>query len=70
MSTISKSKIISPKKKAAKLLKKLPDDSTYEDIQYHLYVLQKIERGLNDIKEGRVYTHEEAKKKLDKWLKK
>ena len=27
------------------LLKKLPDDCTIEDIQYHLYVIEKIQRG-------------------------
>lgn len=52
------------------MLKELPDDCSYEDIQYHLYVLQKIEKGMNDIEEGRTYSHEEAGKKLNKWLKK
>jgi len=66
----TKSKIISPKKVVYKLLKELPENTSYEDIQYHLYVLQKIERGLKDVEEGRVYSHEEAKKKLSKWLKK
>ena len=66
----TKSKIMSPKKVVYKLLKELPENTTYEDIQYHLYVIQKIERGLNDIKENKIYSHEEAKKKLSKWLKK
>ena len=30
------------------LLKRLPDDCTLEDVQCHLYVLQKIERDLKD----------------------
>ena len=30
------------------LLDQLPDDSTIEDIQYHLYVLEKIHRGQED----------------------
>lgn len=50
------------------LLKRLPDDCTLEDVQYHLYVLQKIERGLKDIEEGRFYTQEEVEKKMSKWL--
>jgi predicted transcriptional regulator len=45
----------------------LPEDCTLEDVQYHLYVLQKIERGLKDIEEGRVYTQEEVEKKMSKW---
>lgn len=70
MPVITKSKSFTPKKKTSLLLKKLPDDCSYEDIQYHLYVLQKIERGLKDIESGRIYSHVEVKKRLNKWLKK
>ena len=52
------------------LLNRLPDDCTLEDVQYHIYVLQKIERGLKDVEEGRVYTQEEVEKKMSKWLEK
>ncbi len=38
----------SAKEEVRKLLESLPDDCELEDIQYHLYVLQKIERGLKD----------------------
>ena len=47
----------------------LPDDSTVEDIQYHLYVLEKIRRGRDDIKNGRSLTQAQAKERLQKWLK-
>ena len=40
------------------------------DIQYHLYVLQKIERGLKDADEGRVYTQKEVERMMAKWLEK
>lgn len=56
------------KQEVSKLLENLPDDCALEDIQYHLYVLQKIERGLKDADEGRVYTQEEVEKKMAKWL--
>ena len=58
------------KQEVSDLLNRLPDDCTLEDVQYHLYVLQKIERGLKDIEEGRVYTQEEVEKKMSKWLEK
>ncbi len=48
------------KQEVSNLLKRLPEDCTLEDVQNHLYVLQKIERGLNDAAEGRVYTQEEV----------
>ena len=38
----------SAKQEINNLLNRLPDDCSFEDIQYHLYVLQKIERGLKD----------------------
>ncbi len=52
------------------LLKRLPDNCTLEDVQYHLYVLQKIERGLKDAEEGKVYTQEQVEKMMSKWLEK
>jgi predicted transcriptional regulator len=58
------------KQEVSNLLNRLPDDCTLEDVQYHLYVLQKIERGLKDIEEGRVYTQEEVEKKMSRWLEK
>lgn len=56
------------KQEVNRILKRLPDDCSLEDIQYHLYVLQKIQRGLKDAKEGRIYTQEQIKKKMSKWL--
>ena len=56
------------KQEVSKLLSQLPDDCSLEDVQYHLYVLQKIERGLKDAEEGRVYTQEEVEKGMEKWL--
>lgn len=54
------------KQEISGLLNRLPEDCTLEDIQYHLYVLQKIERGLKDTREGRVYTQEEVEKMMAK----
>mgnify|MGYP003554776666 CR=1 FL=1 len=56
------------KKEVSELLNRLPEDCSLEDIQYHLYVLQKIERGLKDAEEGRVYSQEEVEKMMAKWL--
>ena len=57
------------KDEVRELLDHLPDDSTIEDIQYHLYVIEKIRRGRDDISDGRHLTHEQAKERLGKWLK-
>lgn len=58
------------KQEVSELLNRLPADCSLEDIQYHLYVLQKIERGLKDAEEERLYTQEEVEKSMSKWLSK
>lgn len=50
------------------LLKKLPDDCSIEDIQYHLYVIEKIHRGIERAEGEGAVTQEEAEKKLSKWI--
>ena len=60
----------SAKEEVIEILKGLPDDSTLEEIQYHLYVRQKIERGIKDIEKGRVLTQEEMERRMEKWLEK
>ena len=57
----------SEKEEVMQLLKELPDNSTLEEIQYHLYVRQKIQRGIKDVEEGRTYTQEEMEKRMEKW---
>jgi len=51
------------------LLKKLPEDSSLEDIMEHLYVKQKILKGQKQLEAGQFYTHEEAKGIMKEWLK-
>jgi len=51
------------------LLDKLPDDCTLEDVLYHLYVLQAIDRGLADVDAGRTIPHEEVAEEMRrKWV--
>ena len=47
-----------------RLVERLPDDATLEDIMYELYVVQGIERGLRDVAEGRTVPHEEVKREM------
>lgn len=56
------------KQEVEQLLGHLPDDSTPEDIQYHLYVLEKIRRGQADVEAGRTLTHEQARERMQRWL--
>ncbi|TFF85471.1 MAG: hypothetical protein EU551_03975 [Promethearchaeota archaeon] len=53
-----------------KLIQELPDDATLEDIQYHLFVKQKLLRAEEQIKEGKLKSHEEVMEKArKKWFK-
>ncbi len=56
------------KKEINKLLRSLPEDCSMEDIQYHIYVLQKVGRGLQQADEGRVLSAEAVEKRMKKWL--
>jgi hypothetical protein len=56
------------KQEVRSLLEKLPDNCSLEDIQYHLYVLDKVRRGLDDAREHGSVPQEEAESHLSKWL--
>ena len=53
-----------PKEAARQIIDHLPDQATWDDIMYELYVKEKIEEGLKAVEEGRVVSHEDAKKRL------
>jgi predicted transcriptional regulator len=55
------------KEQVQRILEVIPDDASLEDIQYHIYVRQKVDQGLADGDAGRVVSHEEAMRRLDKW---
>jgi hypothetical protein len=58
----------SAKQDVESLLNKLPDNSSVEDIQYHLYVLDKVRRGLEDLRNNGSLSQEEVETRLSKWL--
>ena len=57
----------SPKQSALELLDGLPDDASLEDIQYHLFVLQRVEKGIDEAADGRVVSEAEMEKRFAKW---
>jgi predicted transcriptional regulator len=58
------------KDEVRELLENLPDDVSLEDIQHHLYVRQKIQKGLESAQQGRTLTHEEMLRRMSRWLEK
>jgi predicted transcriptional regulator len=57
------------KDQVIEIIKSLPEDCTLEDIQYHLYVREKVERGMRAIEEGRTVAQEDAEQQVQGWLK-
>jgi hypothetical protein len=57
-----------PKQEVRALLETLPDNCSLEDIQYHLYVLEKVHRGLDSAREDGVIDQDEVESRLSKWL--
>ena len=56
------------KEQVRELLENVPDDASLEDIQYHLYVRQKIEKGLKAADKGRTLSDEEVNRRMARWL--
>jgi hypothetical protein len=57
------------KREALALIQQLPDNSSLEDIQYHLYIREKVEHGLRDLKSKQTLSQKEVERRMKKWLK-
>ncbi len=55
------------KQEVQALLNNLPDDCSLEDVQYHLYVIGKVQRGIKAANDHGSVSQEEAEKRLAKW---
>ena len=60
--------MVTAKQEVESLLSKLPDDCSLEDIQYHLYVIEKVRHGLEAADTQGTVSQDEAERQLDKWL--
>jgi len=50
-------------------LNKMPENLVIEDLIDKLIFMEKIQKGIEDSKNGKIHTKEQAKQKLDKWFK-
>ena len=55
------------KQAAIEAIDRLPDDVALDEIVYRLYVLSKIQQGVKDVDDGRVMSHTELARDIDKW---
>jgi len=56
------------KNEVQQLLNKLPDDCSLEDIQYHLYVIEKVRNGLEIADTQGTLSQDEVEQRFGKWL--
>ena len=56
------------KEEVHELLSRLPDDCSLEDIQYHLYVIEKVRHGLEIADAQGAIPQEEVEQQFGKWL--
>jgi predicted transcriptional regulator len=57
------------KEKVRKTIDRLPDTFTVDQLVEELIVLDKIEEGLKDVEEGRLFSTDQVKEELKTWLK-
>ena len=58
----------STKQAVVDMIQRLPDDASVEDIMAELYFRQKVDEGLRQLDAGEGVEHENAKRRLGKWL--
>ena len=56
--------MINVKSEVSQLLNKLPDNCTIEDVQYHLYVIEKIRKGIESAESNGELDQKEVEKRL------
>jgi predicted transcriptional regulator len=49
-------------------INKLPEEFSIDEVIERLIIIEKIEKGRQEVKEGKVNTEEQTKAKLSKWL--
>lgn len=60
-------RVITAKENLKQFIKNIPDESTFEDIQYHLFIVEKLAKSREQIRNGKTYTQSEVEKRMNKW---
>lgn len=59
---------LTTKEMALKMIERLPDEASLEEIMYELFFRTRVDRGLRELDEGKTVSHEEVKRGLGRWL--
>ncbi len=52
------------KDEAKRIIDSLPENATWDDLMYQIYIKKRVETALHEIEEGETISHEEVKKKF------
>lgn len=55
------------KEEIRRILDALPDDATWEDVQYSIYVRERVERGRREAEENRLIDQDEMERRMQRW---
>jgi predicted transcriptional regulator len=56
------------KEKVIQAVQSLPEDASIEDAMERLFLLAKVERGIQQVDAGRLIPHDQVKERMAKWL--
>jgi len=56
------------KEEFRRMIESLPDDATWEDVQYSIYVRERIERGRGEAADGKILEEDEVERRMKPWL--
>jgi len=52
------------KEQVRRMIDQMPDECSMEDVQYQLYLIEKVRRGLKSIDEGKGISHDHVRKQF------
>jgi len=56
------------KEEVRRMIESLPDDATWEDVQYSIYVRERIERGRREATDGKILDEDDVERRMKPWL--
>ncbi|SDI26874.1 hypothetical protein [Natribacillus halophilus] len=57
------------KEQVKDIIDNMPENSSFEDLQYTIFVQSKIQGGLQAVENGDIVSQDEVEKRIEKWLK-
>ncbi|MBK7011230.1 MAG: hypothetical protein IPH36_22625 [Saprospiraceae bacterium] len=66
--SIKLNKYVGPKKLVNSQIKEMPDEFTLDELIERLIIVEKVNRSLKEVEQGKTITEEEQDEKMAKWF--